>query len=170
MHSSSFYSITLKSILILSIIYISAFFLLRFPNKNQKFQHYKNIHSTVCRAGISLYITIFAVAIWNLETSEQKYILKLSRLRSTDPFSKDPLGLLCNRVQRHPVEDRAAVTKHSTCREHGFMGMHKTTGVVTGTEILHFVPFSSLTSRYFKLSSFTKTANLGCMGIKVVVG
>jgi len=60
---------------------------------NQKIQHYKNIYSIVRRANISLYITTFAVAIWNLETSEQKYILKLSRLRSTDPFSKDPLGL-----------------------------------------------------------------------------
>jgi hypothetical protein len=58
---------------------------------------------------------------------------------------KGPSGTLCNRVQRHPVEDWAAVTEHSSRREHGFIGMNKITGMVVGTEGRHFVPLSSLT-------------------------
>jgi hypothetical protein len=37
-------------------------------------------------------VTIFNPATWNFETSKQKHLLKLSRLRSTAPISKDPLG------------------------------------------------------------------------------
>ena len=37
-------------------------------------------------------VTIFNPAAWNFVTSKQKHLLKLSRLRSTAPISKDPLG------------------------------------------------------------------------------
>jgi hypothetical protein len=41
---------------------------------------------------VYMHVTIFNPAIWNFETSKQKHLLKLSRLRSTAPISKDPLG------------------------------------------------------------------------------
>jgi hypothetical protein len=51
---------------------------------------YRNIRThTHTQTYIYIYIYIYT---WNFETSKQKHLLKLSRLRSTAPISKDPLG------------------------------------------------------------------------------
>jgi hypothetical protein len=55
---------------------------------------YRNIrtHTHIYTQTVYMQVTIFNPPTWNFETSKQKHLLKLSRLRSTAPISKDPLG------------------------------------------------------------------------------
>jgi hypothetical protein len=151
MHSKTFYSITLKSTLILSSIYVSPCFFYVFQIITWMFSIIKT-YTAPCVGPISLSLhhDILCSYLKPWKVRAEIYIKIVSPTKYGSIF-KGPSGTLCNRVQRHPVEERAAVTKHSSRREHGFMGMHKTNGMVTGSESLHFVPLSSLTSLYFKL-------------------
>ena len=105
------------------------------------------VHSTVYRGQyLSLRHNIHCSYLNPCNFRAEMYIEIVSPTTYGSIF-KGPSGTLCNRVQRHPVEDRAAVTEHSSRREHG---RKKQPEWSLGLCVFTIVRLSSRTSRYFK--------------------
>jgi hypothetical protein len=155
-HDLSFYTVNSFNIIHhLQLGLTSRLFPLCFPNKEHDLQHYRNICSTTYMANISPHHDIRSRYLkpWNVRAEIHIEIASPAKCGSV---FKEPSGALCNRVHRHPVEETATVTEHSSCRELGFHG-----DLQNNRDCLNFVPASFWTS-------LTKTKNLSSVGLKLL--